>query len=111
LLSVVLAFERGRFRRYIEMLRFLAVVLVGLGLNTLLVWYFAYPLSIRPTAAKIVAVPIVLMWNYLGRRLLVFGNDIPVAVRALLKPAWRGKVYPLAARHEARAPRQPLLWL
>src|SRR6516164_6922759 len=68
LLSVVLAFEHGRFRRYIEMLRFLAVVLVGLGLNTLLVWYFAYPLSIRPTAAKIVAVPIVLMWNYLGRR-------------------------------------------
>jgi putative flippase GtrA len=90
LLCIVLAFERGRFRRYIEMLRFLAIVLVGLGLNTLLVWYLVYPLSIHPTAAKIVAVPIVLMWNYLGRRLLVFGSDMPVAVRAWLRPAGRG---------------------
>src|SRR5271169_2421522 len=57
LLCIVFAFERGRFRRYIEMLRFLAVVLVGLGLNTLLVWYLVYALSIHPTAAKIVAVP------------------------------------------------------
>jgi len=84
LLSVVLAFERGRFHRFIEMLRFLSVVLVGLGFNTLLVWYFVYQLSIHPTAAKIIAVPVVLIWNYLGRRLFVFSNDIPVAVRSLL---------------------------
>jgi putative flippase GtrA len=62
------------------MLRFLSVVLVGLGLNTLLVWSFVYRFSIHPAAAKIVAVPIVLMWNYLGRRLFVFSNDMPVAV-------------------------------
>jgi putative flippase GtrA len=89
LLSVILAFQRGRFRRYIEMLRFLTVVLIGLGLNTLLVWCFVYPLALHPTAAKIVAVPIVLVWNYLGRRRLVFGNEIPAipaAVRAWLKP-------------------------
>jgi putative flippase GtrA len=85
LLSVVLAFERGRFRQSVEMLRFLTVVLVGLGFNTLLVWCFVYPLSISPTAAKIVAVPVVLIWNYLGRRLLVFGNQIPIAVRTRLK--------------------------
>jgi hypothetical protein len=29
------------------------------------------------SAAKIAAVPIVLIWNYLGRRLFVFGNDVP----------------------------------
>jgi putative flippase GtrA len=84
LLSVVLAFERGCFRRSVEMLRFLSVVLVGLRFNTLLVWCFVYRLSIHPAAAKIVAVPVVLIWNYLGRRLFVFSNDIPVAVRALL---------------------------
>ena len=77
LLCIVFAFERGRFRRYIEMLRFLTVVLVGLGLNTLLVWYLVYPLSIHPTAAKIIAVPIVLMWNYLGRRLFAFSRRHP----------------------------------
>jgi putative flippase GtrA len=87
LLSILLAFERGRFRRHIEMLRFLAVVLVGLGLNTLLVWAFVYELSMHPTIAKIVAVPIVLVWNYLGRRLLVFSNEVPIAVRAWMKPA------------------------
>jgi putative flippase GtrA len=84
-LSVVLAFERGRFGRQIELLRFLAVVIIGLSLNTLLVWCFVYPLSIHPTAAKIIAVPIVLIWNYLGRRLLVFGDEIPIAVRTWLK--------------------------
>ncbi|MGA8699535.1 MAG: GtrA family protein [Xanthobacteraceae bacterium] len=86
LLSVVVAFERGRFHRSIEMLRFLSVVLVGLGLNTLLVWSFVFRCSIDPAAAKIVAVPIVLVWNYFGRRLFVFGNDIPIAVRAWLEP-------------------------
>jgi putative flippase GtrA len=89
LLCLVLAFERGRFRRSIETLRFLIVVLVGLGLNTLLVWCFVYPLSLRPTAAKVIAVPIVLIWNYLGRRLLVFSHEIPVAVRQRLKPRSR----------------------
>jgi len=87
LLSVVLAFERGHFRRSVEILRFLTVVLVGLGFNTLLVWCFVYGFSIHPAAAKIVAVPIVLTWNYLGRRLFVFSNDIPIAVRAWLEPA------------------------
>src|SRR5262249_30077188 len=84
LLSVFLAFERGRFRRSIEMLRFVSVVLVGLAFNTLLVWCFVYRLSIHPAAAKIIAVPIVLIWNYLGRRFFVFSNDIPIAVRSLL---------------------------
>jgi putative flippase GtrA len=90
LLSVTLAFERGRFRRAVEMQRFLSVILVGLGFNTLLVWCFVYQFLIHPTAAKIIAVPIVLIWNYLGRRLFVFRNEIPVAVRALL-PAVHSK--------------------
>ena len=52
-LSIVLAFERGRFAATLKMLRFLTVVLVGLGLNTLLVWCFFYPLELHPPAAKI----------------------------------------------------------
>ena len=61
LLSVVLAFQRGRFRRHVEMARFLSVVLVGLLLNTALVWCFVYPLAIPPIVAKIAVVPIVLI--------------------------------------------------
>jgi putative flippase GtrA len=80
LLSILLAFERGRFRRHVELLRFSIVVLVGLGLNTFLVWLLVYPLSVHPTAAKVLAVPFVLVWNYLGRRLLVFSGRIPHTV-------------------------------
>ena len=64
------------------MARFLIVVLVGLALNTALVWCFVYPLAIQPTVAKIGAVPIVLIWNYLGRRMLVFNDRVPVSVQS-----------------------------
>jgi len=89
LLSVTLAFVPGRFRRQAELARFLVVVLIGLGLNTTAVWLFAYPLAIPPVAAKIGAVPIVLIWNYLGRRLLVFDARVPAGVRALIETAVR----------------------
>ena len=88
LLSVILAFKRSCIRRHVEILRFVFVVMVGLGLNTLLVWCFVYPLSIHPTVAKILAVPAVLIWNYLARRQFVFSNQIPVSMRALVD---RGK--------------------
>jgi putative flippase GtrA len=85
-LSTKLAFDRGRFVRHVELMRFLGVVLVGLALNTSLVWLFVYPLAIDPTISKIVAVPIVLFWNYIGRRLLVFGHSIPHPVRDRIIP-------------------------
>ena len=62
------------------MTRFLSVVLVGLGLNTALVWCFVYPLAIPPIVAKIAVVPIVLVWNYFGRRLFVFSDRIPLSI-------------------------------
>lgn len=89
LLSILLAFQRGRFRRHVEFVRFLTVVVVGLVLNTALVWCFVYPLRIHPVAAKIAAVPIVLIWNYLGRRMLVFSDRVPAPVRYWLEVANR----------------------
>ena len=88
-LSVTLASQRGRLSRRIELTRFLVVVLVGLALNTALVWFFVYPLAIPPTAAKITVVPIVLVWNYLGRRLLVFGDEVPDPICFWLEPLGR----------------------
>jgi dolichol-phosphate mannosyltransferase len=85
LLSVVFAFQRGRFGRSAEMMRFLSVVLIGLALNTGLVWCFVYPLAIDPTIAKISAVPIVLVWNYLGRRMLVFDDRVPAPIQSRLR--------------------------
>jgi len=85
LLSILLAFERGRFNRQVELMRFLSVVLVGLALNTGLVWCFVYPLTFHPTVAKIAAVPIVLIWNYFGRRMLVFDDRMPSPIRLWLE--------------------------
>jgi putative flippase GtrA len=96
-LSVLLAFRPARFARHIEMLRFLAVVAVGLGLNTALVWLFVYSLGIPPTAAKIAAVPLVLAWNYLGRRTLVFDHRIPQPIENRIATA-RGVVRAGSAR-------------
>jgi putative flippase GtrA len=87
MLSTVLAFQGGRFRRRTELARFLGVVLVGLALNTALVWCFVYPFGLNPTLAKIIAVPIVLVWNYLGRRLLVFHNRLPTPMLKWLSSA------------------------
>lgn len=84
LLSILLAFERGRFRQPEELARFFLVVLVGLALNTMVVRIFAYPLAIQPTVAKIAAVPIVLTWNYLSRRIFVFDNRVPAPVQSWL---------------------------
>jgi putative flippase GtrA len=100
-LSTVLAFQGGRFRRHIELVRFLVVVLVGLALNTGLVWLFVYPLGVDPTLAKILAVPIVLVWNYLGRRLLVFHDRLPTPMLKWLSSARRSRRI-AAARSAAR---------
>ncbi|MFZ3234854.1 MAG: GtrA family protein [Stellaceae bacterium] len=107
LLSVLLAFQRGRFRRHVEMARFLTVVLVGLALNTALVWCFVYPLAIPPLAAKIGAVPIVLIWNYLGRRMLVFTDRVPAPVQSWVDAAGRARfgLPPLARARNAEAQR------
>ena len=74
-----LAFIRGRFTRLDEVARLFAVAIVGLGLNTLFVWLFIAAVAFPPVAAKIAAVPLVVGWNFLGRRIFVFHAEIPVA--------------------------------
>src|ERR1700731_3009929 len=54
MLSTVLAFQGGRFRRHVELVRFLIVVLIGLALNTAFVWLFVFPLGVDPTLPKII---------------------------------------------------------
>src|SRR5258706_7553603 len=63
-LSTILAFQGGRFRRHIELVRFLIVVLIGFALNNRLVLLFAYPLGVHPNLAEIIGVPMVLVWDY-----------------------------------------------
>jgi putative flippase GtrA len=85
ILSVLLAFRRGRFGAVPETLRFVAVALVGLALTTLLVKVFVDAFALEPLLAKALAVVIVLAWNFLARRLFVFSGELPVATDTLTR--------------------------
>ena len=72
LLCCAFVFRRGRFSRPEELLRLVAIALVGLALNSAVVWLLAEILGFNPTLAKILAVLPILGWNYFGRRAIVF---------------------------------------
>lgn len=74
LLCCIFVFQRGRFSRSEELLRLFAIAVIGLSLNSAMVWLLAEVLGFNPILAKILAVFPVLAWNYLGRRSMVFGG-------------------------------------
>ena len=95
-LSLRLAFVGGRYGVSGEFIRLFGVALVGLGLTTLLVWVFL-ELGLGPISAKLLAVVIALVWNYLGRRMFVFHRDMPDA-------SWRLSDAMIARLTRRRAP-------
>ena len=80
ILSSTIVFQRGRFARAPEIARLFLVAGIGLALNTALVALFIAVLDLAPVIAKVVVVPIVLVWNYLGRRIFVFHAKMPAGV-------------------------------
>jgi putative flippase GtrA len=83
-LSYVLAFTRGRHSPRSEIIRFWLVSLVGLLINTAVVWILVKALAAPPIWGKVVAVPVVLVWNFVGRRLFVFSKELPPAAMAIM---------------------------
>ena len=83
-LSYTLAFTRGRYSRGSELVRFWLVSLAGLTINTIGVWVLTRFFHLHPLLAKVAAVLLVLVWNFLGRRLFVFHKAVPSSVSAAL---------------------------
>jgi putative flippase GtrA len=79
LLCCGFVFRSGRFSRAEEITRLFTIAMVGLGLNTAVVFFLAKILHFDPTLAKILAVFPVFAWNYLGRRAMVFDGTPPAA--------------------------------
>lgn len=50
---------------------FLVTGLVGLGLNEILMFFFTHIIGLEYLYSKIIAVPIVLFWNFISRKYLV----------------------------------------
>lgn len=85
-LSRLLAFSGGRFRRRTEVMRLLIVALIGGALTLLIVTVLMW-LGMGSVAAKIVATPLAIGWNYLGRRWFVFHSEIPEMSWTVLQQA------------------------
>jgi putative flippase GtrA len=83
LLCCALVFRSGRFSRGEELLRLSTIAIIGLSLNSAVVWTLAELLRLDPTLAKVLAVFPVLAWNYLGRRSMVFDDRPSPAMVAL----------------------------
>lgn len=83
LLCCALVFRSGRFSRGEELLRLSTIAIIGLSLNSAVVWILAELLRLDPTLAKVLAVFPVLAWNYLGRRSMVFDDRPSPAMVAL----------------------------
>jgi putative flippase GtrA len=90
LLCCAFVFRSGRFSRSEELLRLFGIAVIGLGLNSAVVWLLAEILGVDPTVAKILAVFPVFAWNYLGRRTAVFDGTPSVAM-TLLAERIRGR--------------------
>ena len=74
ILSITFVFvsadQKTRGRDVKSMLIFTAVSVIGWGLTVLLVWLFSR--IMMDLLARIIAAGIVMVWNYLGRKILIF---------------------------------------
>jgi len=72
-LSVIWVFPVRRFSsKAVEYLLFIAVGVVGLGLNEALLWVFTEPLGIFYMASKVIAAALIFFWNFGARKLILF---------------------------------------
>ena len=72
-LSVLWVFTRRRIAaRAIEYAIFMAVGVIGLGLNEVSLWALTELLGIYYLASKIVAASVIFFWNFAARRYILF---------------------------------------
>lgn len=77
-------FERSGMRKRVEFPFFLIFVSIGLLINQLVLWYCVDKLLIDYRLGKLVSIAIVIAWNFLTRKHLVF-NSSNVIVKGMGK--------------------------
>lgn len=72
-LSITWVFDTRRSQNGIlEFAVFAGIGIIGLGLNALIMWVFTDLMLFHYLQSKIVSTAVVLLWNFLARKLLLF---------------------------------------
>ena len=73
ILSIHIAFTRHRLRnRRLEFISFVAIGMVGLGLNTVVIWFVVRFLGLHYLLARCVAAGFTFVCNFIARRQILF---------------------------------------
>lgn len=73
LLSVIWVFNVRRFRsRTIEIIFFVSIGAIGLGLNELFIWFFTEIVMFFYLISKLISTAIVYFWNFFARKYFLY---------------------------------------
>lgn len=72
LLSILWVFNQRARSKRVEMVAFLVIGLIGLGLTDILIWLMAIEWHVDELIAKLIATGIVFFWNFGARKVLLF---------------------------------------
>jgi len=72
ILSRIWVFESSSSKRRIEFSLFMLFVGGGLLINQVLLWYLVDQVGIRYEISKIISILVVIIWNYITRRYIIF---------------------------------------
>ncbi|WP_250632373.1 GtrA family protein [Rhodoflexus caldus] len=75
-------FGAGSFSKGVEFVSFFVVVLIGLGINQLSMYFWVESFALDYRIAKILALALVIIWNFLAKKYFVFRRRKPVIVEA-----------------------------
>lgn len=75
-------FGAGSFSKGVEFVSFFVVVLIGLGINQLSMYFWVESFALDYRIAKILALALVIIWNFLAKKYFVFRRRKPVMVEA-----------------------------
>lgn len=75
-------FGAGSFSKGVEFFSFFVVVLIGLGINQLSMYFWVESFAMDYRIAKILALALVIIWNFLAKKYFVFRRRKPAMVEA-----------------------------